>query len=73
MGAHREAHLVAALEEVLLGHLEWEEQGRLELVEMALHGEEAPLEAPHASVAETDWAQIQGCRQAAMASLMTNP
>lgn len=42
MAAHREAHLAAALEEVLLGHLEWEEQSLLELVEMALHGEEAP-------------------------------
>lgn len=74
MASLREAHLAAALEEVLLGHLEWEEQGRLELVEMALHGEEAPLEVPQASVADTEWAQIQGYQQAAMASLMmTNP
>lgn len=44
MAAHREACLAAALEEVLLGHMEWEEQGLLELVEMVVHGEEAPLE-----------------------------
>lgn len=79
MAAHREAHLAAALEEVLLGHWEWEEQGLLELVEMELHGKEAPLEVPQASVADTeglvalDWAEIQG-QEAAMASLMmTNP
>lgn len=74
MAAPREAHLAAALEEVLLEHLEREEQGRLELLEMALHGEEAPLEVPQASVVDADWAQIQGCQEAAMASLtMTNP
>lgn len=79
VAAHREAHLAAALEEVLLGHLEWEEQGLLELLEMALHGEEAPLEVPQASVVDTeglvvlDWVEMQG-QEAAMASLMmTNP
>lgn len=80
MAAHREAHLAAALEEVLLEDLEWEEQGRLELVEMVLHEEEARLEVPQASVAGAkwvvvlDWAEVQGCQDPPMATLMkTNP
>lgn len=68
------------MEEVLLGPLEWEEQDHLEVVQMVVHEEEARLEVPQASVAGTMWvvvldcAEMQGCQEASMESLMiTNP
>lgn len=68
------------MEEVLLGPLEWEEPNHLEVVQMAVHGEEARLEVPQASVAGAkcvvvlDCVEIQGCQEASMENLMmTNP
>lgn len=76
---HLQALRQLELEELLLVHLELEEQGRLELLEATMHGEEAPSGVPQTSVAVQAvlvllevLQEVQDCQQVALAALMTN-
>lgn len=74
---HLQALLELELEELLLAHLELEEQGLLELVDATTHGQEALSGVPQTSVAVQEvlvvlerLQEVQDCQQVALAALM---
>lgn len=74
---HRETHLEAAMEEVVLERLEGEQEDPLELVEATADGEDPPMEGAQASVEVQQalvvleaLAEARDLQQAAMATLM---